>query len=506
MKVDAVRIEQGDCIAVMDRMIAAGEQVDAAVIDPPYHLTSIVQRFGSENAAPAKSNGATGVYKRASAGFMGEKWDGGTIAFEAATWRRVYELLKPGGYLLAFNATRNFGKMQVAIEAAGFEVRDTILDMIAAEEPVVRFLQSLSEEQADAFLHCVDESQFGGLLAWVFGTGYPKNKSMAKMLDKLHGVKGTYGAPKSAAHAGWIDRGALRGGNGHDGWQRPWMQDEEAVDRAAREYLPASEDGQRWNGWGDQMKPAFEPIVVARKPLDSKSLPENLIRHGVGALNIDGCRVPVADREEYQRHASGDRGHDENRTRDMAAFQMTAGSASAKGRFPANLIHDGSDSVVGQFPGNAGAKSPVDPGTARTHRGIYNPMGDSAGFSPHDARGSASRFFYSTKADVDDRLGSNHPTVKPIELMRYLIRLVTPPGGTVLDCFAGSGTTGVAALLEGMAAILIEKEDRWIADIRRRLDYLRGEGRISALEKARLNDADAIRKAHGQDLPLFSGE
>lgn len=176
-----------------------------------------------------------------------------------------------------------------------------------------------------------------------------------------------------------------------------------------------------------------------------------------------------------------------------------------RGRWPANIVHDGSDEVLDAFPDASGQQRPVT-GAERSHRtkNAYGDFGSSpTGADPREDGGSAARFFYSAKADAEDRLGSKHPTVKPVDLMQWLCRLVTPPGGLVLDPFAGSGSTGLAAMNEGFDCILIEREERFVADINRRLAWARGEGRLTALELARDLKPE---QAAGADLPLFSGD
>jgi DNA methylase len=185
-------------------------------------------------------------------GFMGKKWDESGIAYDPAVWRECLRVLKPGGHLLAFGGSRTYHRLACAIEDAGFEIRDQIM--------------------------------------WLYGSGFPKSLDVSKAIDKAAGVEGRYGEPKSAAHAGWIDRGRMRGEDGHEGYQRPWMEDAEAVDRNARKYISGTEAGRQWDGWGTALKPAHEPIVVARKPLIG-TVAENVLQHGTGALNIDGCRV-----------------------------------------------------------------------------------------------------------------------------------------------------------------------------------------------------------------------
>jgi site-specific DNA-methyltransferase (adenine-specific) len=212
------------------------------------------------------------------------------------------------------------------------------------------------------------------------------------------------------------------------------------------------------NGWGTALKPACEPIVLARKPLSEKTVAANVLEWGTGAINVDGCRVAAEDGANFARpvnHTGIHEGWDR-------PWKATLG------RWPANLIHDGSAEVLAGFPETAKSTDrPRNNGAfdsvAKGHDYPHTTFG-------HNDSGSAARFFYCAKASKAERLGSKHPTVKPLKLMQYLIRLVTPPGGTVLDPFAGSGTTGQAALNEGCHAILIEREPEYQIDIQRRLE------------------------------------
>jgi DNA modification methylase len=240
------------------------------------------------------------------------------------------------------------------------------------------------------------------------------------------------------------------------------------------------------NGMGTALKPAWEPIVLARKPLIG-TVAANVLEHGTGALNIDGCRV-ATDGETIHAPQSDpskrsgvvgtvDLGISKaDREKFQAAQRASAERTQSLGRWPANIIHDGSEEVLAAFAAYGESKSPPvgSMGGGSNKHSVY---GDFAGV-PHENgygdTGTAARFFYSAKADADDRLGSKHPTVKPVDLMAYLVRLVTPPGGTVLDPFAGSGTTGMACLKEGFSAVLIEREAEYIKDIERRLDHVRG--------------------------------
>lgn len=364
-----VTLFRGDCIEALLAMPA--DSVDSVVCDPPYHLTSIVDRFGKDGAAEVKA-GATGAYKRASAGFMGKQWDGGDIAFQVATWKAVLRVLKPGGYLLAFASTRGFWRMCVAIEDAGFITHP--------------------------------------MIAWVFGSGFPK-------------------ATRIKA----------------DGY-----------------------DGFRYGG--QALKPAIEPIFMGQKPFSETTGTANILKHGTGAVNIDGCRIASGDNLNGGAYAA-----QSNKVRsgslEGGLLSVTGRDfCSPTGRWPANLIHDGSEEVSAAFPEAPGQQREVnDTFTPKTGAAVYGDYGPRPTVQPRDSGGSAARFFYSAKADSDDRIGSKHPTVKPVDLMRYLVRLVTPPGGIVLDPFAGTGTTGEAAWREGMKAILIEREPEYQADIAERM-------------------------------------
>lgn len=397
-----VKLYPGDCIGVMQKM--PENSVDSIVVDPPYHLTSIVKRFGSENAAPPKDYGpgnGLAAYARASAGFMGKQWDGGDIAFRVETWKAVLRVLKPGGYLLAFASTRGFGRMSVAIEDAGF-VTHPLTAFLTEHADAQDFLSMLTKPQLDAFLRLLEHNDLGGMLGWIFGSGFPK-----------------------------------------------------ATRIKAEGY-----DGFRYGG--QALKPAIEPIYMGQKPFSEATGTANILKHGTGALNIDGTRIGtrIGTRTESTGEVVS-----ENVAMSGANYgRLVVGETI--GRWPANVIHDGSEEVISAFPETDGS---VQRTGKRT--GVLGEFSgqDQVTMGHDDDGGSAARFFYSSKADADDRIGSKHPTVKPIDLMRYLVRLVTPPGGTVLDPFAGTGTTGEAAYREGMRAILIEREPEYQADIAERM-------------------------------------
>lgn len=416
-----VTLHPGDCLEVLARLDP--ESVDSVVTDPPYHLTSIVKRFGAENAAPAKA-GKTGAYARASRGFMGKQWDGGDIAFRPELWAAVLRVLKPGGHVVAFSGTRTYHRMACAIEDAGFEIRDS--------------------------------------LQWLYGSGFPKSHDVSKAIDKHLGVSREQvrdDNPRNPKATGG-------GRDGTEGATRPWI--EAAIINGYHEKdgpIPATAAAAAWDGFGTALKPACEPICLARKPLIG-TVAENVLKHGTGSINIDACRVgsDTRSRSTGQQISENTSMAGGNYSREIVG--------TVQGRWPANIIHDGSDEVVGAFPQSDGgiAVQRNGGGMKIGGNGIYGgsnptPRPD-AGYND---TGSAARFFYTAKADADDRLGSKHPTVKPLDLMQWLVRLVTPKGGLVLDPFAGTGTTGEAAWREGMRAVLIEREPEYQTDIARRM-------------------------------------
>lgn len=479
-----VRLACGDSRDVLKEL--ADCSIDSVVCDPPYALVSIVKRFGGEGAAPAIGNDA---YARASAGFMGQSWDTGETAFAVEFWAEVMRVLKPGGYVIAASGTRTYHRLAVAIEDAGFEIRD--------------------------------------MISWLYGSGFPKSHDVSKGIDKRGGANiawfGSWlraererrGITQKSLAAHFLSKtGRITGcvANWELGLNIPTAEQFNSLCRildlpfseiseAQRQVIgeisstllavapgqdndrsavtleiteSGSPEAAAWDGWGTALKPACEPWVLARKPLTG-TVAANVLEHGTGALNIDGCRIHGEDAPAGQYTVKRLKpGADLNRTggnwrpsEDDA--ELYHGELKA-GRWPANVIHDGSAEVVDAFPDSNGQQGDLNgQSKGRLSKGIY---GDMPAVRHHPARndsGSAARFFYSAKADADDRLGSKHPTVKPVDLMQYLCRLVTPPGGTVLDPFAGSGTTGEAAYREGFDAILIEREVGFAQDIRDRL-------------------------------------
>jgi site-specific DNA-methyltransferase (adenine-specific) len=413
-----VTLRAGDCFEVLEGL--AETSVDAIVTDPPYHLTSIVRRFGAEGATAPKVNG-TGAYARAARGFVGKIWDGGDVAFRPALWAKALRVLKPGGHLCAFGGTRTYHRLAAALEDGGFDIRDAIM--------------------------------------WHYGSGFPKSHDISKAIDRAAGVaREKVRIPSSEVRNPKV-RGA--GGDRMEGGARPFI--EAALASGGHELdssVPATPDAATWSGWGTALKPATEIICLARKPLSEPTLAANVLRWGTGALNIGCTRIGT-------RTASTGEKIGQSIAMSGALYGRRAIGETTIGRWPANVVHDGSEEVHAAFP-----CAPGDPG-------------------------SPARFFYHAKADVDDRLGALHPTVKPVDLLRWLARLITPPGGTILDPFSGTGTTGEAAYREGFTAILIEREAEYRADISRRM----GLCRAGPLERAA---ARSLRRQGAPPAPLFA--
>jgi len=317
-------------------------------------------------------------------GFMGKGWDASGIAYDVTLWSECLRVLKPGGYLLAFGGTRTFHRMASAIEDAGFEIRDSI--------------------------------------HWLYGSGFPKSHDVSKAIDKAAGAERervyfSGGIASGSNNYGGNGRGVAVGGTKQSGY---------AITDAAKQ----------WQGWGTALKPAHEPIVVARKPLIG-SVAANVQQHGTGALNIDGARIDMGDEYDptkIQRQSTTPNVNFEA----SGLIGKEIPIYNAGGRWPANVITDGS----------------IDAEWVR--------------------------YFYSAKASKAERNAglealNTHPTVKPLALMRYLVRLVTPPGGTVLEPFAGSGTTLVAAILEGFNAIGCELTEDYLPIIAGRVQWAQQE-------------------------------
>jgi site-specific DNA-methyltransferase (adenine-specific) len=407
--------------------------VDAIVTDPPYEL-----------------------------GFMGKSWDSSGIAYSVELWQECLRVLKPGGHLLAFGGSRTWHRIAVAIEDAGFDVRDSI--------------------------------------AWLYGSGFPKSLDISKAIDKAAGAERDKVPATGSLHK--------NKNLNDDSWSKIG-QDNPLMDSA----LPATDEAKKWQGWGTALKPAFEPVVVARKPLVG-TVAANVLLWGVGGLNIDGSRIGRAD---------GDNSSAGNRTATFGTQDTQSGGdgsggweQNGGGRWPANIILDEyTAGLLDEQSGESVSKPFVGDGKKHLSRSMSGGAKSFSG-STHNDSGGASRFFYVAKASKKDRnegledlegkeigakgngLGRTcatcsasvldgcecadrtfvnptrqnfHPTVKPTALMEYLVKLVTPPGGTVLDPFTGSGSTGKAALLNGFKFIGIELTADYLPIIQGRLKH-----------------------------------
>jgi site-specific DNA-methyltransferase (adenine-specific) len=363
--------------------------------------------------------------------FMGKAWDYDVP--KADLWALIHAALKPGSHVVNFASARTYHRMAVEVENGGFEIRDQMM--------------------------------------WLYGSGFPKSRDVSKDLDAKRGFKrevvGTVTCP------GYADAAALHG-----------AQTQNVREFAKLSSDPISDEAKHWEGWGTALKPAHEPIVLARKPLPTKRTPtyRNLIDHSVGALNIDGCRVASADDNPsiFRRKGSINHLSDPSASESEAEGKLVSRQSPEAyraprkgeelGRWPANVIHDGSDVVLSEFPNvrtGKGSKYQRGLNAIYSHRRIEEGAEVSANGGDD---GSAARFFYCAKASTKERefglevkpgeRANKHPTVKPLALMKWLCKLITPPGGMILDPFLGSGSTGVAALQDGFRFIGIERDQK----------------------------------------------
>jgi DNA modification methylase len=488
----SIRLLHGHCAHRL-RSIAEAS-IDACVTDPPYGLK-----------------------------FMGKKWDAQVPT--VTEWREVYRVLKPGAHLLAFGGTRTYHRLVSNIEDAGFEIRDQLAWIFGSGFP-----KSLDVSKAIDKTRAEDIEPVRAICRVVraaMDAKGLKSKDLARHFGDCHprlidhwAARDTDSQPSLPTWEQWLTlRGLLaiadsydvevrrlndRKGTPGESWQNaevvgehegetPGFGDHRFSVRDRSIRAPTDLAGE-WSGWGTALKPAQEPIVLARKPLDG-TVSENVQEHGTGALNIDGCRIAGAP-------GAGVWGSSNKECQSGRTFNGSPSGTEfiserhALGRWPANVLHDGSDEVVSLFPDEAGAAAPVHRRGSdkfRTAYGAFAGNVDEHGSTFQGDSGSAARFFYCAKASREDRedglahIGmrsdlkfdptsaiandgrrgemmsrNNHPTVKPTDLMRWLCRLITPPGGTVLDPFMGSGSTGRGAFLEDFSFIGIEREAQWL--------------------------------------------
>jgi DNA modification methylase len=427
----------GDCLDVLRSLPDCS--VDAVVTDPPYGLA-----------------------------FMGKRWDYDVPS--VAIWAECLRVLKPGGHLLAFAGTRTQHRMAVRIEDAGFEIRDMIAWVYGSGFPkslnvaaaIAKMAEPKAEPKAEEIEFCqwLRDNSTPEVVSQTLGRRFwDCEVQIVNAATKERPVMARRAlVPTAAKWQGFKEQ--------HQGTIPPWIEElakpePQRAETPGEEWTPGKGNGTTgsgdWQGWGTALKPALEPITMARKPL-AGTVAANVLEHGTGALNVDGCRVGTND-------GLGCSYGGENKV--YGSYGMERGTRTGDaltGRWPANFCHDGSDEVVGLFPQTAAAKA-GDRGAGKGATGCYGVYGGDPGPRGHDDNGgNAARFFYTAKASKDDRdPGNTHPTVKPTDLMRYLCRLVTPPGGVVLDPFMGSGSTGKAAMLEGFGFIGIEREPSYHA-------------------------------------------
>lgn len=351
--------------------------------------------------------------------FMGKKWDYDVPS--VSIWEEALRVLKPGGHMLAFAGTKTQHRMAVNIEDAGFEVRD--------------------------------------MMAWVYGSGFPKSHNISKAIDKAAGA----------------EREAV-GVAGKSGSKRNSM----AGDFTGGEYmqtLSSTNEAKEWDGWGTALKPALEPITVARKPLDESTVAGNILKYGTGGLNIDGCRVGRQSGEKASGWPQSGSKAGDNTSMSGPNYARDPKPDNQDGRFPANLMHDGSEEALSVF--GEQARFFYCPKASKSDRndglGHLEPKATAASeFRPNHTDKAS-------KGEGGNPYGrwtptqNNHPTVKPTELMRYLCRLITPPGGVVLDPFMGSGSTGKAAVLEGFRFIGIDLDEDYCEIARQRIEHVLGD-------------------------------
>jgi DNA modification methylase len=429
---NTVRLLNGDCLQKLKEL--KDNSVDSVVTDPPYHLISW-------DIQPKKK------YKRNKKGFMGKEWDGMGedgigIANNPQLWKEVLRVLKPGGHLLSFSHSRTYHRQAVAVEDAGFEIRDQIM--------------------------------------WIYGSGFPKSHNIGKSVDKIQGNdREVVGENPNVRKADSQKNTILEGG----------FKEDDTITKGNSPY----------EGWGTALKPAHEPIVMARKPFKG-TVAKNVLEHGTGGINIDGCRVGSESRTYDLTMTSG------NFETTNGGKNIKSGSKTVEGRFPANIIFDEeAGKILDEQSGTTKSSKRGAHNNKKTeHTNTYTPP--QAMYSDENTygdTGGASRFFYCPKASKKDRNDglehiqpkqikgrdegqdktsiaykarpterqNIHPTVKPTDLMAYLVRLVTPKGGTVLDPFMGSGSTGKASVREGFNFIGIEREDEYMEIAKTRIEH-----------------------------------
>ena len=389
-----IDLRLGDCIDVLKTL--EDNSVDSVVCDPPYHLTST---------------------KGGKKGFMGKEWDGGDIAFRTDVWKECLRVLKPGGYLLAFGSSRTYHRIAVAIEDAGFDIRDQIM--------------------------------------WIYSSGFPKSHNIGKAIDAT--IKTGKSNPKALRQ---VRLGDDYEPTGQIDYKKGRMFSSE-IKNDDREQIINND----WEGWGTALKPAHEPIVMARKPLSEKSVAENVIKWGTGGINIDDSRVGYSENDDPRI----DKGYTWDSKAEPFGERKTTQNKegwNTEGRFPANIMFEDNDESWKRFfycP--KASKKEKDAGLDNME--LKKTQLNSGGIGRKTS--------VEKRLDLDGTntpMGKNtHPTIKPLALMEYLIKLTTRPGGVVLDCFMGSGSTGLSAKRNGYSFIGIEKEQEYFDIAQQRINH-----------------------------------
>lgn len=398
----------GDCREIMAKMDR--DQFHAVVTDPPYGLgrePDVVEVMRSWIKC--------GYHEVTGGGFMGKQWD--AFVPQPATWQECVRVMRPGAHMLCFAGTRTLDWMTMALRFVAMEIRDLVM--------------------------------------YCYGSGFPKGNNVDKAIDRELGAKRKQTrTPMSPDGNVWMDK---------IGADRPWKEKAKEVGYHEHDSdEPVTEQARQWQGWNTSLKPALEPIILARRPFHM-TVAQCAMENGTGALNVGACLVGTTGGTV----SVGEPNHlNQVYGNDMGGLGIVD---AGKGRWPANLCHDGSDEVVDLFPESKSSSAvmplPSTPGQ------VYGVDHGNTSHAPtrrgHDDEGSAARFFYTAKADDDDRPHgkgkhvTTHPTVKPLDLMQYLVRLVCVRGGTVLDPFMGTGSTGCAAVLEGMRFVGVELSEEY---------------------------------------------
>ena len=519
------KLYQGNMLDMLE--VIEPNSIDAVVTDPPYEL-----------------------------GFMGKSWDASGIAFQKETWEKCLQVLKPGGHLLAFGGSRTHHRIAVAIEDAGFEIRDCIMYLFGSGFPksmniglaidkrggdnyTEQFAKDLKKAREDRGLtvkQC-DDKYCGGTTNWMWFEGrkdshkdgifrsvipefsifekivkdfveLEKYRDLIKAADReVIGTKKSLALPISDQLNGWGE---------------------------SRDYnitIPSTEKAKQWDGWGTQLKPSYEAIILARKPVEG-TIVDNVLKYGVGGINIDDCRVVMAenDKKLYINKRKSFAGTEGEKYHNNICFNSSPQLSVEeqmknvdKGRFPANTIltYDDTDyeEVCGGFPQSKGASSQNNYSNGSIYRG--QSLNESAtkleGYRDwYNDDGSAARYFYCAKASRRDRdeglpkdMRNVHPTIKPVALMSYLVRLVTPNGGTILDPFNGSGSTGKAVMWEnrdhnkGYKYIGIELTEQYLPIAQARIEYAEGVEYIPTEEEKAKEDSQVEKKKRLKQRRLF---